>query len=114
VLKHVAGAGGSVRALPPLSSWAASIAITGIITAATTGLAMRTMGIGPITVIDTTGRGTLSQDTDIGAPVGVITTIGTVIGIGGGKRQTSELHLGPSQVVFTAWKYPKQTRGLGY
>ena len=41
-----------------------------------------------------------SQDTDIGAPVGVITTIGTVIGIGGGKRQTSDCALGPSQVVF--------------
>jgi len=71
------GAGGSVRASPPPSSWAVSIAITGIITAATTDPAMRTM--------DTTARGTPLQDTDIGAPVGAIIT-GTVIGIGGGKR----------------------------
>ena len=54
-------------------------------------------GYRPYSVIDTTGRGMPSQDTDIGAPVGVITTIGTVIGIGGGKRQTSDCTLGPSQ-----------------
>jgi hypothetical protein len=71
-----------VRASPPLSSWAASIAITGIITAVTTGLAMRTMGTGPITAIDITDRGMPSQGTDIGAPIG---------GIGGGRHQTSEL-----------------------
>ena len=84
--KHVAGvgAGESVLASPPLLYWVASIAITGIITAATTGLAMRTMGIGPITATDTTDRGMPSLATVMGAPVGVIIT-GTVIVIDGGE-----------------------------
>ena len=47
---------------------------------------MRTMAIGRITGIDTTGRGMPSQDTDIGAPVGAIIT-GTVIGIDGGSAK---------------------------